>query len=55
MFEHGMTEARNNRVNISDIGPEVLGEMLRFMYKLTNPYLFYSDFILLFSLKFSIS
>jgi hypothetical protein len=31
MFEHGMAEARNNRVDIPDIGPEVLREMLLFM------------------------
>jgi hypothetical protein len=31
MFEHGMAEARNDRVDISDIDPEVLREMLRFM------------------------
>ena len=47
MFEHGMTEARTDRVQIDDTGnylahyidfklvcldPEVLKEMLRFMY-----------------------
>uniref|UniRef100_A0A914H0P4 Speckle-type POZ protein n=2 Tax=Globodera TaxID=31242 RepID=A0A914H0P4_GLORO len=32
MFEHGMTEAQNDRVNIEDIDPEALKEMLRFMY-----------------------
>jgi hypothetical protein len=32
MFEAGMTEALNDRVQIDDIEPEVLREMLRFMY-----------------------
>lgn len=32
MFEHGMSEARNDRVQIDDIDPDVLKEMLRFMY-----------------------
>jgi len=32
MFEHGMTEARENRVDIADVDGEVLREMLRFMY-----------------------
>lgn len=32
MFEHGMTEARTDRVQIDDTDPEVLKEMLRFMY-----------------------
>jgi hypothetical protein len=44
MFEHGMAEAHDNRVDISDIGPEVLREMLLFMYKSTNSFLFDSDF-----------
>lgn len=37
MFEHGMTEARSDRVNIEDIDPEVLREMLRFMYTGSAP------------------
>lgn len=32
MFEHGMAEARNDRVQIDDVDPDVLKEMLRFMY-----------------------
>lgn len=32
MFEHEMSESRNDRVNIEDIDPEVLREMLRFMF-----------------------
>lgn len=32
MFEHEMSEARSDRVEINDIDPEVLKEMLRFMY-----------------------
>lgn len=31
MFEHGMSEARSDRVLIEDIDAEVLKEMLRFM------------------------
>jgi speckle-type POZ protein len=37
MFEHGMAEARSDRVNIEDIDPEVLREMLRFMYTGSAP------------------
>lgn len=32
MFEHGMTEAQNHRVEIGDVDGDVLKEMLRFMY-----------------------
>ncbi|KAH7731639.1 speckle-type poz protein [Aphelenchoides avenae] len=32
MFEHEMTEARSDRVVIDDIEPEVVKELLRFMY-----------------------
>ncbi|VDM36143.1 unnamed protein product [Hydatigera taeniaeformis] len=32
MFEHGMTESRANRVNITDVEPDILGEVLRFIY-----------------------
>jgi len=32
MFEHGMSESRDHRVQIDDIDSEVLREMLRFMY-----------------------
>jgi len=38
MFEHkSMSEARSDRVQIDDIEPEVLREMLRFMYTGTAP------------------
>lgn len=37
MFEHGMTEARSDRVIIEDIDPEVLREMLKFMYTGSAP------------------
>ncbi|KAL5966630.1 BTB and MATH domain-containing protein 43, partial [Taenia solium] len=32
MFEHGMAESRANRVNITDVEPDILGEVLRFIY-----------------------
>lgn len=32
MFEHEMTEARSDRVEINDVEPEVMKELLRFMY-----------------------
>lgn len=32
MFQHGMTEAQNHRVEIDDVDADVLKEMLRFMY-----------------------
>lgn len=32
MFEHGMEESRANRVQISDIEPDTLAEVLRFIY-----------------------
>ncbi len=40
MFEHkDMSEAKSDRVHIDDIEPEVLREMLRFMYTGTAPHL----------------
>ena len=32
MFEHGMAECRANRVNITDVEPDILAEVLRFIY-----------------------
>nr|CDS24579.1 protein roadkill [Echinococcus granulosus] len=32
MFEHGMAESRANRVHITDVEPDILGEVLRFIY-----------------------
>lgn len=32
MFEHEMEEKKQNRVEINDMEPEVLREMLRFIY-----------------------
>ncbi|VDD76258.1 unnamed protein product [Mesocestoides corti] len=32
MFEHGMTESRANRVHITDVEPDTLAEVLRFIY-----------------------
>lgn len=32
MFEHEMEEKKQNRVEITDMDPEVLREMLRFIY-----------------------
>lgn len=32
MFKHEMVECKLNRVVINDIGPEVMLEMLRFIY-----------------------
>jgi len=32
MFEHEMAESSNNRVEINDVDPDVMKEMLRFMY-----------------------
>lgn len=37
MFEHEMTESRSDRVIIEDIDPDVLKEMLKFMYTGTTP------------------
>uniref|UniRef100_A0A915D2D2 Speckle-type POZ protein n=1 Tax=Ditylenchus dipsaci TaxID=166011 RepID=A0A915D2D2_9BILA len=39
MFAHGMSECQNDRVRIDDIEPEVLKEMLRFMYTGGAPHL----------------
>jgi speckle-type POZ protein len=38
MFEHDMKERMNNRVEVKDMDPEVMAEMLRFLYtgKATN-------------------
>lgn len=32
MFEHNLEESKHNRVEITDMEPDVLGEMLRFIY-----------------------
>lgn len=32
MFEHDMEETKNNRVEVKDVEPEVMAEMLRFIY-----------------------
>jgi speckle-type POZ protein len=37
MFEHEMTESRTDRVEINDFQPEVVKEMLRFMYTGQSP------------------
>ncbi|KAJ6225004.1 hypothetical protein RDWZM_003549 [Blomia tropicalis] len=39
MFEHEMEEKKQNRVEITDMDPEVLREMLRFIYTGKAPYL----------------
>ena len=37
MFEHEMEESKFNRVEISDISPEVFKEMLNFLYTGKSP------------------
>lgn len=32
MFEHGMRESQSDRVDVTDVDPDVMKEMLRFMY-----------------------
>lgn len=32
MFEHDMEESKHNRVDITDVDPDVMGDMLRFVY-----------------------
>lgn len=32
MFEHGMAESRANKVYITDVEPDTLAEVLRFIY-----------------------
>ena len=39
MFEHEMEEKKQNRVDITDMDPEVLREMLRFIYTGKTPFL----------------
>jgi len=39
MFEHEMEEKKQNRVDITDMDPEVLREMLRFIYTGKAPFL----------------
>ena len=37
MFEHRMEETRQNRVEISDLDPETVSEVLRFIYTGQTP------------------
>ena len=32
MFEHDMEEKKNSRVEVKDVDPDVMAEMLRFIY-----------------------